>query len=279
MKTNRLKSPKTQFIFWTALVLVLLVFAAVGPLFLSHDPLKVNLAQVNLPPSGEYPLGTDYIGRCIMSRLIEGAARSIYSALIVVGVTFVIGTVIGTLSGFWGGRLDGLLMRVVDCFQAFPSLVFTIAIAGMLGPGTVNCVIALSVIGWTGYARLARSQVLSLKERTFVSAARISGSSTRKILVRTILPNCLSPLVVSASMHIGGTILSFAGLSFLGLGSAPPFPEWGTMLNDGRQRLQIAPWAALFPGLAILSVVMVMGMFGDSLNKVLISSKNNEVQS
>ncbi len=260
---------KTRFIIWSTVVLLLLVLAAAGPLITPHDPFEVNLAQVNRPPSGEYPLGTDYIGRCIMSRLIRGAARSIYSALIVVAVTFVTGTLIGTLGGFFGGMLDTVLMRTVDCFQAFPSLAFTIAVAGMLGSGTRNCIIAMTVAGWTGYARLARSQVLSVKERTFVGAARISGCSTMKILLRTVLPNCLNPLVVYASMHIGNTILSFAGLSYLGLGAAPPFPEWGTMLNDGRQRLQIAPWAVIFPGLAILLVVMVMGMFGDSINKWL----------
>ena len=275
MKRKRLNSPETRFAFWIIVVLLLLVFAAAGPLFMRHDPLEVNLAQVNMPPCGEYLLGTDYIGRCILCRLIRGAARSIYSALIVVALTFVIGTFIGTLSGFFGGPLDTLLMRLVDSFQAFPSMVFTIAVAGMLGIGTKNCIIAMTVIGWTGYARLARSQVLSVKERTFVSAARVSGCSTPQILLRTILPNSLSPLVVSASMHIGSAILSFAGLSFLGLGTAPPFPEWGAMLNEGRQRLQIAPWAVMFPGLAILLVVMIMGMFGDSINEMLNPKKSS----
>lgn len=275
MKRKRIDSPKMRFVFWSIVVLLLLVFAAIGPLFMQHDPLEVNLAQVNMPPSGEYPLGTDYIGRCILCRLIEGAARSIYSAIIVVALTFVVGTFIGTLSGFFGGTLDTLLMRLVDSFQAFPSMIFTIAVAGMLGMGIKNCIIAMAVIGWTGYARLARNQILSVKERTFVSAARISGCSTLQILLRTILPNSLSPLVVFATMHVGSAILSFAGLSFLGLGTPPPFPEWGNMLNEGRQRLQIAPWSAMFPGLAIVLVVVIMGMFGDSINEMLNPKKGS----
>ena len=258
-----------RFYFWSAVVALLLLSAVIGPVFLKHDPFLVDLTQVNQPPGREYIMGTDYLGRCIFSRLVRGAARSIYAAVLVVVSTFVIGTFIGVLCGYFSGRLDAVLMRFVDGVQSFPELVFTIAVAGMLGCGMVNCIIAMTAIGWTGYARLARSQVLSVKEKTFVSAARLTGMSPGGILFKTVLPNCLDPLVVYASMHVGSAIIGMAGLSYLGLGTSPPYPEWGTMLNDGRSRLQTAPWAVFFPGLAILSVVMIMGMFGDSVNEML----------
>lgn len=159
--------------------------------------------------------------------------------------------------------------------QSFPSLVFTIAVASMLGADLGNCIIALSAIGWTTYARLAWSQVLSLKEKTFVSAAKVSGMSDGWILLHALLPNSLSPVIVEASMHVGNAILSFAGLSFLGLGTMPPFPEWGTMLNDGKATLQTAPWTVIFPGLAILLVVMIMGMFGDSIHNLFNPQKRS----
>ena len=270
------RTPKARFLFWLAVVGLLAVFALAAPLFIRHDPLEVNLLQVTKAPGKEYIMGTDYIGRCIFCRLVKGASRSIFAACAVVAITFVIGTAIGCLCGYIGGAFDTVVMRFVDAVQAFPSMVFTISVAAMLGSGLLNCIIAMTAVGWTGYARLARSQVLTLKEKTFVSAARISGMSRTAILFKTILPNSLTPLVVSASMHVGSAILGFSGLSFLGLGTAPPFPEWGNMLNDGKATLQTAPWTVIFPGLAILIVVMIMGMFGDSINELLNPKKNAE---
>lgn len=238
-------------------------------MFIKHDPYLVTLSLVNQPPNPEFIMGTDYLGRCIFCRLVAGAVRSIYAAVLVVIFTFIIGSTIGIISGYFGGIADNILMRIVDAVQAFPSLVFTIAAAGMLGGGMTNCIIAMTATGWTGYARLARNQVLSLKEKTFVFAARVQGASTSSILFKTLLPNVLSPLVVSAGMHVGNAILGFAGLSYIGLGSAPPYPEWGTMLYDAKPKLQQAPWGVFFPGLAILLLVMVMGMFSDSLNEML----------
>jgi len=274
-KINRCKSPKSRFIFWGTITFLLLLLALIGPAFIRHDPYLVNLSQVNRPPSPEYIMGTDYLGRCIFSRLAVGAARSIYAAVLVVIITFITGSAIGILCGYFGGALDTVFMRIADAALAFPNLVFTVAVAGMLGGGMVNCIIAMTAIGWTGYARLARSQVLSLKEKPFVSAARVTGASTASILFKTVLPNALGPLVVSASMHVGNTILGFAGLSYIGLGTAPPYPEWGTMLNNAKGKLQQAPWGVLYPGLAILLVVMIMGMFGDSLNEVLSPKRNH----
>lgn len=274
LRKRRLHEAATRrFIFWSAVVLLLFIFTVAGPLFLHHDPYKVNLTGVTQAPCAEYPLGTDYLGRCLLCRLVTGASRSIFAALLVVAITFVIGTAIGILCGFFGGTVDTLVMRFVDAVQAFPSLVFSISVAAMLGGGLANCVLAVSATGWTSYCRLARSQVMSIKERTFVSAARISGMSTGAMLLKTILPNSITPLVVNASMHVGNAILGFAGLSFLGLGTAPPYPEWGNMLNDGKSTLQIAPWTVFYPGLAILLVVMIMGLFGDSVNEMLNPKK------
>lgn len=273
-KRRRFDPAVVRLLVWSGIVLLLLVFAWVGPRFIHHDPYEVNLLQITARPSAEYLMGTDYLGRCTLCRLITGAARSIYASLAVVAITFIIGTAIGTVCGFIGGAFDTVVMRFVDAVQAFPSLVFTIAIAAMLGSGMGNCIIAMSCINWTQYARLSRSQVLQVKERTFVKAARTTGMTNRQILFKTILPNSMTPLIVSASMHVGNTILGFSGLSFLGLGTMPPFPEWGNMLNDGKATLQTAPWTVIFPGLAILLVVMIMGMFGDSVNEALNPKKN-----
>lgn len=273
---QRIDPAIARVIAWSVVVVMTFALSLAAPHLAPHDPYAVDMMQVNQSPDAEYPFGTDYVGRCILSRLMYGAATSIFAAFPVVVVTTILGTAIGILSGYFGGKADLLIMRFVDTVQAFPSLVFTIAVAAMLGGGLANCIIALSAIGWTTYARLARSQVLTLKERTYVAAARVSGMSDAQILLRTLLPNSITPVVVEASMHMGNAILAFAGLSFLGLGTMPPFPEWGTMLNDGRATLQIAPWSVAFPGLAILVIVMIMGMFGDSINAAFNPKKRSE---
>ena len=263
------KASHIRFYFWLSVIILLCLASWIAPHFLKHDPFEVNLLQVTKAPGNGYLMGTDYLGRCIFCRLLKGAFRSIFSALAVVSITFVIGTAIGSACGYAGGMFDTVVMRFVDAVQAFPELVFTISVAAMLGSGIWNCIIAMSAIGWTSYARLARSQVLQIKEKTYVSSVKISGAGKGAILFRTILPNSMTPLVVQASMHVGNAILGFSGLSFLGLGTAPPYPEWGTMLNDGKQSFQTAPWTILFPGLAIFLVVMIMGMFGDSVNGLI----------
>lgn len=272
-KPRLIKSSKIRFAVWSAIVLALLLFSILGPVLAPHDPYAMDLSNTNMPPSAEYPFGTDYIGRCIMSRLFYGAFRSIFASVLVVLITFVIGTAIGVISGFLGGKFDIIVQRFVDSIQAFPYMIFTIAVAALLGNGIVNCIIALSVVTWPRYTRLARAQVISIKERTFISAARVSGTPKLLILVTNIFPNILPALVVEASMRIGTTILSFSTLSFIGLGTAPPYPEWGNMLDTARQYFQTAPWTFLFPGLAILIVVLIMSMFGDSINSLLHKSQ------
>lgn len=262
-----MRKDRIRVILWSSLLIVICLIAIIGPKLAPFDPLKTDLYAANLPPSRMNLMGTDYVGRDIFSRLLMGASRSIFGAMIVVVITFIIGTTIGLIAGYYGGIFDGVLSHIIESVQAFPSLIITIAIAGMLGPGFVNTMIAMSAVGWTSYARLARSETMEVKQKDYVLADRISGYSRWHILWHTVFPNIIKPLIVTASMHIGHAILSFAGLSFLGLGTTLPYPEWGSMLNEARDRLQQAPWATLFPGLAIVLVVMVFGLLGDSLNR------------
>ncbi len=237
--------------------------------FLPSDPNKANLLEALLPPGGQYPLGTDWLGRCVYSRILSGAATSVFSALTIVVLTVFIGGAVGIICGYFGGAIDSFFMRLVDIFLAFPGLVLALAVAGMLGPGLNNAVIALALTGWPQYARLSRSYVLSLRQENFVYAAKLNGQTTMSILIRHILPNTIRPVIVTASLSVGGTILALAGLSFLGLGTPPPSAEWGSMLSDGRGLMQQAPWLVIFPGLAIFFTSMLFNLLGDSVRDVL----------
>ncbi len=272
LKKNR---TKLRFIIWSCIAAALFVFVIIAPAFAPYDPYAIDLKNTLSAPSDIHVMGTDYVGRDILSRILCGGYRSVYAAVAVVAITATIGTIIGTLCGYIGGAFDVIVMRITDAFQAFPSLIFTIAVAAMLGGGMLNAIVAMCAISWTSYARMARSSVMSVKERTYVKAALITGSSKASVLFKTILPNSLGSIIVMASMHVSNEILAFAGLSFLGLGTAKPFPEWGTMLNDGQQTLQTAPWTVIFPGLAIFAVVIIMGMFGDSVNELLNPDKDD----
>ena len=245
----------------------------IAPILAPHDPLTTNFAHVLQPPSAEYPLGTDQLGRCILSRLLYGARTSLLLTFMMTGIVFVLGVTIGMISGFARGVTDTILMRLTDTLMAFPGLIFAIAVVGMLGPGLFNTVVALSVVWWAKYARLARGLVISLQQKEYVAAAAFGGARWSQILIRTILPNMISPLIVMAMMDVGGMMLSISGLSFLGLGAQPPEPEWGAMLNEGRRYLQTAPWLLIYPGLAIFGTVMIFNLLGDSLRDVLDPKK------
>ncbi|MBV1770172.1 MAG: ABC transporter permease subunit, partial [Candidatus Desulforudis sp.] len=221
------------------------------------------------PSSALFPLGTDHLGRCILSRLIYGTQVSLPIAGLTLAVIILIGIPIGILSGYCGGRVDNIIMRVVDVLLAFPSLVLALVIAGMLGPGLINVLIALASVWWVEYARFVRAIVLSVKAKEFVLAARASGTSDVGIMTRHILPDVLSPVIVLATLDMGKLILVISGLSFLGLGAQPPAPEWGAMLNDGRPYLQVAPQLMLYPGLAIMTVVLAFNLLGDGLRDAL----------
>ena len=243
---------REKLIFFTILVLILLVIAAFARKLCPYDPDMQDLLLAQKPPSAEHILGTDRYGRDMLSRVL-------------VALITVVGTAIGIICGWCGGILDTVLMRVSDLFLAFPSLVFALAVAGVLGGGIQNAIIALAVIGWPKFARLARGLTLAQKDSTYLMAVRLSGSSTFKIMFKHILPNIAGPILVTSVLDIGTMMMELAGLSFLGLGVQPPMAEWGSMINDGRSMLQISPWMVLAPGLAIFITVMIFNLFGDTL--------------
>ena len=251
------------------IVAVLLLTALTAGVLAPHNPLAGNIVNRLQPPSHAYWLGTDSQGRDILSRIIFGTRISLEIGVISVGLALVIGTLLGTASGFYGGWLDLVLMRVMDIMLAFPSVLLAIAITAMLGPSLKNAMIAVGIVYIPSYARIVRSTVLSVKETEYVEAARVIGCSTPRIVFRHVLPNCLAPLIVQTTMSIGTAILDAAGLSFLGLGAQPPTPEWGAMLSEGRSALQEAPWVMVFPGLAIMLVVLGFNLLGDGLRDAL----------
>ncbi len=260
---------KIKLIVFLILAGVLVLFGILAPLLTPNDPDATSSANMNKAPGPQYPFGTDRYGRCICSRVMMGARTSIFSAVTLVAVTFVIGTMLGMLAGYYGGAADTVVMRLADVLLAFPQMVLAIAVAGILGGGMFNAMLALGITGWTGYARLARAKVLSLKEEAYVNAARLSGCSDASIMFRTLLPNMLGPLVVNASTQIGSMMIGIAGLSFLGIGVMEPQAEWGSMISGMRAYIQLAPWAVLAPAFATILTVMVFNYLGDCVRDVL----------
>ena len=234
-----------------------------------HDPIDQNLADRLHPPSREYPLGTDQLGRDILSRLLVGARISLSIGVVVVSISLMIGTAVGVVSGYLGGWVDEALMRIVDIVLAFPGLLLALVVAGILGPSLTNIMIALAVVGWTQYARIVRGSVLSVKQRDFVAAAKLTGVSEPRLVSTHVVPNVIGPVVILATLDMAYVILATAGLSFLGLGAQPPTPEWGTMLSGGRQHLLTAWWIANVPGVAIMVAVLAFNILGDSLRDLL----------
>ena len=261
---NKLKFNIIIFILMSIFIISLL-----APYIAPNDPYAVDLTKTLQPPSKEFLFGTDSLGRCVFSRVLYGANRTIFSAIIVVLITFVFGTTVGIISGYIGGKIDRLIMRIVDVFLAFPGLVLAIAVAGLLGGSMINAMIAISLISWTKYARIARSKVLEIKEETFIQASKISGHNALHIMIKHILPNILAYLIVTASLDIGTVIMEMSSLSFLGLSSPLPTPEWGAMISEGKSVIQFAPWTLLAPGLAILIVVVLFNLLGDIIRDLL----------
>ncbi len=252
---------------WSGASLVTLALAAAifAPFLAPHAPDVQNLERRLEPPSSDHFLGLDELGRDILSRLLYGARISVAVGLSVVILAGLVGTVIGMLAGFAGGKVDALVMRLTDVFLAFPGILLAIALVAVLGPALRHVILALVVIGWVGYARLVRGQVLKVRAQEFILAARASGLKNWRILSAHLLPNVLPALVVQSSLGMAGAILAEASLSFLGLGIQPPTPSWGAMINAGRGHLLDAPHLALFPGLAILITVMGLNFLGDAL--------------
>ncbi|WP_242841739.1 nickel transporter permease [Desulfitibacter alkalitolerans] len=250
-------------------ILSIVLLGIFAPYVTPYSPDKQNLKQTLKPPDKDFLMGTDHLGRCIFTRIVYGIRLSLGVSFVVISIIFTLGVAIGTTAGYMGGKIDNLFMRFADVILAFPGLVLAIGIAGILGPSLINIMLALAAVNWVGYARIARGLVLSLREKEYVLAARVSGSTHLNIIFRHILPNMISPLIVLATLDMGAIILQISGLSFLGLGAQPPDPEWGAMLNDGRFFFQRAPWLMLFPGFAILIVVMAFNLVGDGLRDVL----------
>ena len=249
-----------------ACVVGLAVLAAViGPWLVPYDPSAQELALRLEGPSRLHWLGLDELGRDILARVMSGARISLFVGLVVVSVSASIGAAMGAIAGYYGGIIDEAISRVIDILLAFPGLLLAIALVAVLGPSLTNVVIALSLIGWVGYARVARAQVLQAREFEYVVAARAIGAATPRILIRHVLPAALPALTVQATLGMGGAILSEAALSFLGLGVQPPTPSWGAMLNYGRVHVLDAPHLTVFPGLAIAIVVLGLNLLGDSL--------------
>lgn len=266
---------KAKLVFFLVLTALLLFVAAFAKYLCPYDPCAQDLALAQKPPGPEHLLGTDRYGRDMLSRVIIGSTTSIYATLLLVAVITVAGTAIGIFCGWKGGKVDTVLMRISDLFLAFPGLVFALAVAGVLGGGIQNAIIALAVISWPKFARLARGLTLTQKDSAYLMAAKLSGSSTGKLLLKHILPNIAGPILVTSVLDIGTMMMELAGLSFLGLGVKPPMAEWGSMINDGRSMLQISPWMVLAPGMAIFITVMIFNLLGDTIRDYMDPKERN----
>lgn len=269
MKKKNFFLEHKQFTIFLILALAVIGVAVFAPWIAPKDPLEAVMLDSLKAPCKEYPLGTDKLGRDILSRVIYGTRTSLIMTLCLVAVIFVIGTVLGIAAGYFGGIVDEIIMRIADMMISFPGLVLAIAIAGMLGPNMTNAVIAISAVSWTKYARLARSMVLKVKQNLYIEAAVVNGTRTLKILWKHVLPNMLTTMIVTAAADIGTMMLELASLSFLGFGATAPTPEWGLMLNEGRTYMAKAPWLMISPGIAIVIAVVVFNMLGDSIRDVL----------
>ena len=263
-KTHR-DTVKIRLIIFGTLAVLLLI----GSIFCEHltpyDPYLQDLMNTKAAPSAEHLFGTDRYGRDMLSRVIVGSRTSIFSTLLLVAIITAVGTVIGVFCGWQGKWIDTVLMRISDMFLAFPGLVFALAVAGVLGGGLHNAIIALAAISWPKYARIARSQTLAQKETDWMKAAKLSGSGTAKIILKHILPNIIGPILVTSMLDIGTMMMELAGLSFLGLGAKPPTAEWGSMMSENRALMTTVPWITMAPGLAIFVSVMIFNLLGDTV--------------
>ncbi|HSC71300.1 MAG TPA: nickel transporter permease [Candidatus Methylomirabilis sp.] len=253
----------------TGAVLALILAAILAPQLAPHDPTEQHLEDMVRPPDREHLLGSDELGRDILSRLLYGARVSLAVGVLSVGISLLIGVSLGLVAGYRGGWLDEVIMRLMDGLLAFPALVLALAITAALGPSLGNAMIAIGIVGIPGFARLVRGQVLSVRAQEFVEAARAVGGGDRRIILRHVVPNVLAPIIVHSSLRIAFAVLTEASLSFLGLGAQPPTPSWGSMLNAGREYLEMAPWLCIAPGAAIFVTTLSFNFLGDGLRDAL----------
>jgi peptide/nickel transport system permease protein len=265
---NRLRRQRNSLLVFAALGLVLFVLLF-GRQLAPYDPLKPQMTVRLQAPSAGHLMGTDPLGRDVFSRVLTGARTSLKSVLVIIVSAVGVGLLLGAVGGFFGGVIDDAIMRLTDCFLAFPALVLALTIAGALGPSLTNAMLAVSIVWWPWYARLTRGQVLAVKEEPYIEAARSIGASSRRILGRHILPNILAPIIVQATLDMGSALVTTAGLSFIGMGAQPPSAEWGAMLSQGRGFFLNAWWLSAFPGLAIFLAVLVFNAAGELVRSAL----------
>ena len=253
------------------IILIILVLLAVFAVIANYDNvvIKQNLAHRLQGPSAAHWLGTDEFGRDIFARLVHGTRVSLQVGIVAVGISIVIGGILGAVAGYYGGKLDNTIMRIMDIFLAVPSILLAIAIVSALGPSIINLMLAISISSVPSYARIVRASVLSIRDQEFIEAAKAIGASNTRIIFRHIIPNSLAPVIVQATLGVASAILSTAGLSFIGLGIQPPAPEWGSMLSGGRQYLRYAWWVTTFPGVAIMITILSLNLLGDGLRDAL----------
>ncbi|MFW5789934.1 MAG: oligopeptide ABC transporter permease [Halanaerobiaceae bacterium] len=253
------------------LLIIIALMAIFAPQLSPNDPYATNILKANRPPGGEFPLGTDRVGRCILSRIFYGARISITVGLVSMSISVFIGTTLGLMAGYFGGLVDTLISRLIDIVRSVPFLILAIVIASIWGPGLYKLMAIIGVLGWTGVARLVRGEVLALREREFIHASRASGADDSRIMFKHLLPNTFAPIIVNATLAVAYAILSEAGLSYLGLGIQPPMPSWGNMLNEARNLviLESRPWFWLPPGIMIIITVLSINFMGDGLRDAL----------
>jgi peptide/nickel transport system permease protein len=251
------------------IVFTLIGTALFGPYISPYDPLEIRVDEILQPPSLKHPLGTDLLGRDVLSRMIYGARISLEVSLVAVGLSLLIGVFLGAIAGYFGGIIDQVISRFIDIMLCFPTIFLILAVIAYLEPSILNIMIIIGLTSWMGIARLIRAEILSLKEREFVLAAKIYGASSMRIIFRHLLPNALPPVLVSASLGMGNAILIESALSFLGIGVQPPIPSWGNMLIEGKETLEVAWWLSFFPGLAILLTVLAFILLGERIQEIV----------
>ena len=250
-------------------ILILVVLALFAPYLSPYDPFEINVNEILLPPSFKHPLGTDLLGRDVLSRMIYASRISLEVSLVAVGISIGIGVFLGSLAGYLGGMVDQIISRFIDIMLCFPTIFLILAVIAYLEPSILTIMIVIGATSWMGVARLVRAEILSLKERDFILIARVYGAGTFRIIFKHLLPNALPPILVSASLGLGQAILIESALSFLGIGVQPPIPSWGNILIEGKETLEVAWWLSVFPGFAILITVLAFTLLGETLQEIL----------
>ena len=262
--------------FGLSIVLFFIIVAIFAPFIATYDPAVTNMQAIFLPPNATHYFGTDDIGRDVFSRVVYGTRISLFVGFIAVGISLIIGIILGLASGYYGGRVDSIIMRFTDIMLSFPTFFLILAVIAFLKPSLVNVMVVIGLTGWMGVARLVRAEVMSVKNREYITAAKLQGLSHKKIMFKHILPNVLSPIFVTANLSIAGAILLESSLSFLGLGVQPPTPSWGNILTDGQNNIINAWWLSFFPGLAIVFTALGYNLLGEGLRDLLDPKNKKE---